>query len=309
MDHLLVPENTIVSHPDIPYLRGFEYDGGEFQSYPDRQGFDKGCLVRGERDLYHSDKETAAFLQSWLFFGLLWKVLGVSIDVNDYLRTASDSKFMITTAILPAHVSEWKVRVGDLSIADRHKLFWETDAIFCDVRSVDLNTYDFYPEIIFSIQILAASLSLARLHVWDPEDDFALYVLESHNGLASRGSKFALDRLEEAGWCPKEVIRRGSLGIAGLYFASLFPEKTSKLSHSSCTFDKCMEDFIDLGTYETVHTSDGCNCEFIGPDFSQVHSIIEKDEVPLLKLSNTQPLHVDVVSASKNHPYTAISHV
>jgi hypothetical protein len=30
MDHLLVPENTIVPHPDIPYLRGFEYDGGEF---------------------------------------------------------------------------------------------------------------------------------------------------------------------------------------------------------------------------------------------------------------------------------------
>jgi hypothetical protein len=216
---------------------------------------------------------------------------------------------MITTAILPAHVSEWKVRVGDLSTADRHKLFWETDAIFCDVRSVDLNTYDFYPEIIFSIQILAASLSLARLHVWDPKDDFALYVLESHNGLASRGSKFALERLEEAGWCPKEVIRRGSLGIAGLYFASLFPEKTSKLSHSSCTFDKCMEDFIDLETYETVHTSDGCNCEFIGPDLSQVHSIIEKGEVPLFKLSNTQPLHVDVVSASKNYPYTAISHV
>lgn len=309
MDHLPVPTSSPATHPDVPYLCKFEYDGGEFQSYPSRQGFDKGCLQRGERDLYHDDEETAAFLQSWLFFGLLWRVLGVPINVKDYLRTTHDGQSIVTTAILPLRVSEWKGRVRRLSPPDRHSLFWETDAVFCDFRSVDLNAYDFYPEVIFSIQVLAASLSLARLHIWDADDSFALHVLQTHTGLVSRASKFAVEKLKGAGWCTKEVMRRGALGSAGLYFASLLPQQTSRFSHASCTIDNCVEDFIDLETYETIHVDDGCACRFIGPDPDKVRSIIESGEIPLVRLSNTQPLDIDVVPAGTNHLYTAISHV
>src|SRR5438477_13009862 len=75
MDHLLAFE---LHDPPIqvPYLVTTPYDDGDFISYPERRDWDRGDLIRGDFS-GHSASETAAFLQAWLYFGLLYTVLTI----------------------------------------------------------------------------------------------------------------------------------------------------------------------------------------------------------------------------------------
>ena len=65
---------------DVPYY-GRKYQGDAFLDYPRSQGWDTDWLVRSNW-LSHgkSAGETHAFLQAWLFFGLLESVMGIKLD-------------------------------------------------------------------------------------------------------------------------------------------------------------------------------------------------------------------------------------
>ncbi|KAL4905581.1 hypothetical protein BDW74DRAFT_177953 [Aspergillus multicolor] len=87
MDHLLLPRkprlpSLISLH--VPILGDEPYDGGDFATYPDRQGWAKRAVRQWQADFEHPSKKFKAFLQRWLYFGLLHALLG-SANMSNFM--------------------------------------------------------------------------------------------------------------------------------------------------------------------------------------------------------------------------------
>lgn len=111
-----------------------EYDGGIFESYPERRGYSSAELLDPEfwswtpeqhklRAIYldrnnqsvSTDMEEAevkisrfSFLQTWLYFGMLKSVLGSCVSSCDFIQeNDSGASSHITTSCLPACIEKW----------------------------------------------------------------------------------------------------------------------------------------------------------------------------------------------------------
>lgn len=73
MDHLPIFALATGPYPTVPYLPNDDdvYDGDTFEGYPERQGWSSSLLFAGDFRQGRGLDETAAFLQKWLYFGLL----------------------------------------------------------------------------------------------------------------------------------------------------------------------------------------------------------------------------------------------
>lgn len=107
MDHLPRPFGIeLTEEDDVPYVSFDNYDKVPFLEYvktndayrvaPDSK--DAAMMSLYESKLEISELE--AFLQTWLFFGLLQETLGEIFDHHDFVRT-TPSKVVISTKKLP----------------------------------------------------------------------------------------------------------------------------------------------------------------------------------------------------------------
>jgi hypothetical protein len=73
-----IPEvATLANQPvEVPYLGLIQYDDKGFLTFPSRKGFNPYRLHVGDFH-QHSAEQTEAFLQAWLYFGLICNVLQV----------------------------------------------------------------------------------------------------------------------------------------------------------------------------------------------------------------------------------------
>ena len=73
MDHL--PDFGAAERIRVPYLGAPMYDGGDFNTYPQRVGWDQDKLWNNDLQ-GRSMQDAIAFLQTWIYFGLLYQVFG-----------------------------------------------------------------------------------------------------------------------------------------------------------------------------------------------------------------------------------------
>ena len=96
MDHLPCP-SIVDESIRVPYLSGPIYDNAGFDGYPQRMGWDF------EKQEFHcffspggrTPQRAQAFLQSWLFFGMLSEVLGVcgiELKIDDFICDGSSQR-------------------------------------------------------------------------------------------------------------------------------------------------------------------------------------------------------------------------
>ena len=98
MEHLQIPRTPTHEPLLVPYFCKEEYDGGPFHTYPERKEWSKDELanvrtwdrevpfvfkyvndVRYNERPKHSLEATEAFLQNWLYFGLLSAFFGLDL--------------------------------------------------------------------------------------------------------------------------------------------------------------------------------------------------------------------------------------
>lgn len=100
MDHLPVPSNPAFPPLTVPCLSDLPYDGLDFDSYPERRGWSKNRLLAGEFTEKSAD-ETAAFLQDWLYFGVLHVTLGCYGEKSFFVTSCLSSPYgRITSRLL-----------------------------------------------------------------------------------------------------------------------------------------------------------------------------------------------------------------
>ena len=87
MDHLSAISPT--SEIQVPFLEGEMYDTGDFLTYYSRKGLPKPDLFSDDPfPSISSVPALAAFLQIWMYFGLLHHILGdvpISYDPQDFM--------------------------------------------------------------------------------------------------------------------------------------------------------------------------------------------------------------------------------
>jgi hypothetical protein len=330
MEHIPIPHSPEFARPIIPVLIPQQDDSLDFDGFPIRYGFDPDRLLRGDFS-EHSPPRTAAFLQTWLYFGTLRAVLGHEFGAaQSFIRAEGGFENGIVTTIaledlvckranhLRALFYDQDPKTSSSSV----QVAWETYfgmagclrklLAFCMLATVPVDTRDFparWPlssELDLSLRVLGHYLSAfiyATLFEIVPSETIWFRFPVAYYSLA---------QMIAASWCPSEItMLADSYSPCMLHYASEISRTNSRLDHSSCSTRLCGARQV-RGDYITKHSTEGCNCLHIGPDFDRVLSIIRKKQIPLITIASGkqgQPLTLEVEAYTGKQNYVAFSHV
>lgn len=177
--------------------------------------------------------ETLAFLQSWLFFGLLREAFGDRSEpvykywVSDYEDNNIDSKHMMSP-YLPKYLDIISERLSDKSHRPPWTYWDEVLRTTLQVAESFENTFEkMYVNneegeepvslrIIWSILTLGQMISIVTMEAYGLKSD--------DNVKEWPDSAIVIRRLENRGWCPNLIARlRTTLSMDVLYFLTLMP--------------------------------------------------------------------------------------
>ena len=305
MEHLLFANG--MAPIVFPFLGSEGWDGGDFLSYPQRQGWDTSIWEWSEDEVRldtHGRKfdDLATFLQSWLFFGLLETVLGRKIAFEEFTRLMDndeeDLRRFITTSKLSAYLDDF--RLSFTNISDEEKLEKE-DIIWDALSEAKIVNYrlnrkiylgDSYPssDVLQETLLCQTLLHLALVK-------FIAKVITSVDWKVLEGSRsqpWLEKRMTEAGWCPFDV---------GFLCLNLDPDSTAYIFSLGCTStskdhclcgerysefgDHCVADSVGMKSLPR-HLEPHCDCPLIGPDMNEIETAVRNGTVPVIALSLSQ---------------------
>jgi hypothetical protein len=272
-----------------------------------------------------SDPEVEAFVQNYLYFGLLHETFGDLADVRDFICKNSNGESIITTAPLEECLRKWAEQVEQQQDPDStdetdwwvhiHKVLHHTWKVALNTKKRNKGAVD--ERILFSIAILAESIEQVLLDLFRD-----LQKLPSTGGPWRTPQNptighFILDEMLEKGWCKFDVHRIGltTKGAATLYFlGNLQPTRPGR-DHSKCTEDLCVW-MTASGSYKSRHATPDCQCDARFSGIEGVRKVLEEsDEVPLIQESHTggdlESPEFQIIPAieSKAGDFVAVSHV
>lgn len=320
MEHL--PSVSLPFEPIlIPYLGGPLYDGLPYPDYPKRCGWDISSLLNGDLQGRTRD-EASQFLQTWLYFGMLYEAFRLysdHLDQNDFIRvdTVPGMKY-VTTAHLPKYFNVWLQRINQVQKedqfgerADYYARFRSCITIACRVwHDLMKNGHGFLNhEILLSIQVLGAALDHGVTEVCGSMEDYMWRVVPR--------SAWLMERMIRQGWCPCVVEQLSHPCATFLYYASLLGPPTS-YDHIDCRSNgrACIAANVKEGVeYVSKHVDENCVCDFVVIDSknrSDLYSILEVGGIPVICLDGdgtNMTVQAVFPQEDKPLPYTAISHV
>ncbi|KAI9735787.1 MAG: hypothetical protein M1818_006396 [Claussenomyces sp. TS43310] len=292
MEHFLLPQDPSSSPVKVPYVCQEPYDGGPFLEYPIRKK--KSWLLPDTenprfmpyrlREVLHPTptREQEAFLQTWLFFGLLHTLQGETFDAEDYIVTATSNpklRYISTSKMLPNLDDARRRRTIPATDADKKKQLEQVSQYLKVAMNAGINGpqvggffYNFYNE-----EIRA--------------------------------------EMRRNGWCPCDIARVVDKfqHFQTLYFVSKMKRIDSVLDHERCTSELCALYQTDREAYRTKHCQQGCNCPDASINPATVSAILRRGNIPLLRIVELKgragEVCVEVVESTTDTPYVPISHV
>ena len=260
MEH--IPDPLPGKHPEIviphfqshnfPYKYDYTHDFGCWSDFPQRCGWDYNSLCRQDFSYrgVQNDELAAAFLQSWLYFGLLVEFFGKPVTTSDFVRHNAHQQPVITTKRLPEYIADWQRRIESQTPAERKKYlerinnFIRESQIFyyyCD-NALELDELEelrprpprvpLPDEVLLSIAILHSTLCIAKEKIFKEETQLQLFC----------SSRIIDERLLENGWCQSDLSwfqDRGGISCLGMYYLSLLGPRPERKSHVSCHIYRC----------------------------------------------------------------------
>lgn len=106
MDHLPLPSSTFSeTYDDALCYTSEPYDGGDWFTYPARQGFGRKTTEEWFMIFDNPTREFLGFLQRWLFFGTLETFIGCKVPVESFTRQRTNpTRNVITTSFLEEYL-------------------------------------------------------------------------------------------------------------------------------------------------------------------------------------------------------------
>ena len=312
MDHLL--DHATDEMVTIPYRCKEMYDGGDFDTYPSRAGWELAALRRG--DFQDKSKEDAiGFLQSWLYYGILWEYFGGFADftLTKFVRQTEYEKKVVSTQNLAQYIVRWSHLEEARSVEQRHAGFVKTLTRLRFVYDLAITLSNGFPTI---------TLDKYKRPPWQLPDDISLSIQVladtlQHAGFKIYKERYNLDwgyspllkqKMLTDGWCPRAV----STCLFGqhihiLCYASTVRPPSLAKNHRECSEMRCEWEHIPMNSYKTKHRpSCSGDCRWDGPNEDELIKIYRDKKSPLLRLYKES---VQVVGTDYSDGYIALSHV
>ena len=335
--------------PTTPWL-GYDHDNSNKQDYPVQLKFDEYPRVRGwtmdqmwstgilnqahsslssdHLDPKPVSRQVVAMLQSWLFFGLLESILGKRIRTSYFLCDDETGTTYIHSenlvfALLGWQIQTWKRSDSEIDVVLNRayenlrsasgiiqQLFFWTDS---GTEPGD-RTREKFPD--FAELVVRIVPSIIRLMdvVGTAKDQIHAFSgdrIISYDGLLDC-KREREHRLVTRGWCPF-LIRycETSMYYSVLDWLDGSKNVSTASGHENCTSVECKRNNIDITTYQTLHWTESCRCQFVKPDLKSVLEIIDRDEIPVVEVMDSEPLRLKVKAQPPNEAgnYLAVSHV
>jgi hypothetical protein len=324
MEHLPEFLSSSLPRPEVPYLCEQKYDGLGFASYPQRRGWDSERLKAGDFD-EHPVNRTCAFLQEWLFFGLLGEFFGPDFDSDDFItRQEGKGRLLITTRKLVEYAKALYKRIKSMSHEQRlqHDAFIRPVLLeaagVCFARITDAEpNCPLSDEVRMSMIVVGETLDYILHHMWSSkgtELDVSRWFGSGRTSAIDWGDcRLLKTRMAAAGWCPNEIKRlaRSKCNNA-MFYASCLKRSTPDGFHRDCTESKCVAYQIKHGHYKTRHVFESCDCAFVHIEVDKVKEILGRGSIPLVEHTTEAESFSGKMSATEYRPglgYVAISHV
>lgn len=346
MDHLPLPHDPAIGSLTIPFLCTDEYDNGAFSSYPGRHGWNVQPnswpipLLQYNKHVVDTS-EIGAFLQTWLYFGLLSDTLGTSVNADSFAALDQESSVRrFSSSSLEDMIRTWSMKLMsmeakeflnlidgdgyDTEIDDDDALdfwirerqdalnmaddFWQRIAEAFEDETDD--TDETINLILLSIAALGdclgqAIIDIAHVHGINIADRQVIWLLPE------KTCSPILKKMRN--WCPNRIngLITAQYRTAGVlwYYANLRPPSVYD-NHILCTAQRCRSLHVERHRYHVKHVREDCQCALIGPPANDLAEIVWAGRVASFTLEgiagNTS---VTVHASPGTESYIAISHI
>lgn len=350
MDHFPIFGGGLKGLIDIGSLGGLPYDNQGFGGFPGRAGLGEeitdGVFAGNSALLHRKPSEYAAFIQSWLYWGLLSECLQQHIQMSDFLEESRYGEQRLTTAKLELYLVVWAERLATMepdeiaryvgfaktalsrtifllaalsariekpcknSASDPNGLFWQTHGCEILPPDLELSICALGYAISHTISVVSSELNPTRS--------------EGMEGAHWYTPPFLLRLLRIYQFCESDMkyFTDDTYGFTTAIMAVSacreldLPKVCRDGDHSKCTTIRCEADNIDNKNYKMVHVKDDCSCSAFVPQqgWNEMLRIVEDGGIPLARLKfksadlQEQPTF-EVLSADPGVEYVAFSHV
>ena len=347
MDHLPYPKDPVLPPIQVPYLCQDveQYDGLGFESFPIRAGWTRKDAEGSTIHWYNcADHIAARRAQSWLYFGLLREFLVDKYIQQYFIRyDIHTQQLVICSSRLSILGHAWSLqhsgfaRQSFLLSSTRYTPYMRmlihllrrhaSSTVTCillsklepplDVRlpqclEIAENLIQFLDPSTTIPSLIALSIRVALWSIKNVITNCEPCDARQHKDRSLPGVQLLRQQLEAGGIClywANTYLERHSVAMVN-YVAAL-PKITRASDHRICTSERCKANDMDKSTYQTKHAVDSCHCDFIGVDLPAIIHLIEKDQTPILRLTQSSEgaIALEVCRADFDVNYTAISHV
>ena len=272
-------------------------------------------------DMTEATYQTAAFIQSWLYFGLLESILSRPIPTSYMVRISSDGKACLYSRTLPILLEVWYRRLSvveadfrDEALRKARECAVDASSILCNIMEdvskdgcqavfLELKTLlSFFEPAISALCEAIAGFTEAYLHL----------EVRSFSTPVSFLTKAYSESLIRKGWC-RFVVASAEISMSPslLRFVDAAGFASNSIGHEHCTADQCERNFIQVETYTQRHWRQKCRCRFWRPDLVQVFEILDAGYIPVVQMdANGRSLQLGGVNPSdRKWDYIAFSHV
>jgi hypothetical protein len=269
-----------------------DFDVGDFDELP--KGHTSSLIDNGPEAIRRLGLSTniPGFLQSWLFFSLLSRVLDTRINVGAFRW--NDSQY-VHTRNLRTLLDNWKLneksKEGNIVERTRKRIRIDSSldeaSSFLSKWSHNIDRWDVSPNLWLSFAILGETLTRARLLVLP---------IGGISGLGNAdkrrwGSSECLEKVMTGrGWCRSTVqMVQSTVGnLSGLYVAASLTSPDSEEIHKNCSSFECTAHIVDEKKFP-LH-SESCklpaSCRMLEPPKDVVIEILRRENIPLMFLGS-----------------------
>ncbi|KAI1090445.1 hypothetical protein F5B19DRAFT_463088 [Rostrohypoxylon terebratum] len=320
MDHILLCSDHLRCPPiEVEYLcdgTNFMYDFRDFHDYPARAGVDT-MLLGNDQLPSMALKDSAPFVQAWLWFGLLSEALifhpttELEVFPQLFLKTKGTQKYLCTIR-LSEMIRETKASKALYSL-DMERLYsciqnaldFGQKILSSDWAKSQIETTGIHHQVFKSIlasQILCRTLLGAFCSSYSSRVQFPEAALKIVDFL-----------LQQAGWCP-EGVRGLTPDVCLRYHLSRYIRCPIRGDPKHTGGNGCVYASITHNVVTPRHVDPACDCKTIATT-GDLRRFVSKGKVVLVRFcpnnENSNILEVKGVDITSKDmvPFIAVSHV
>ena len=275
-------------------------------------------------DPSEATRRTAAFIQSWLFFGLLESICARPIPTSYMVRTGSDGEACLYTRTLPVLLEAWARRLTVVEAEYRDAAFRKARECAVEAHTIltrildDLSKTEYeasFSELRKLILSFHCPISLLCEAIARHAEAYLHMEVGSFSAPQSllRATASYSDLWIRKGWC-RFVIASAEIAMSPslLRLVDAAGFVSGSTGHELCTAEQCERNNIQAETYAQRHWPRTCRCRpFWKLDITQARDVLDAGYIPIVRVhADGRSLEVGGVHPNdKKADYIAFSHV